>query len=490
MQRILAGLQPEKFFTYFEDISQIPRSSYNEKQVSDYVVDFAKARGLEVYQDRLWNVIINKPATPGYENRKGILLQGHLDMVCVSDEGVTHDFSKDPIRLVVDGDWICADGTTLGADNGTGIAMMLMLLDDETAAHPALQCIFTSSEETGMEGASNLDPRKLQGSYLINLDGGGFDEMLQSSAGTSNHTYRIPRQLHPVENAESKVAYRLVLGGMTSGHSGVLAHKCMGNAIQVLGSFLNEIAENLPMELSSIRGGQKTNAIAKQAEAEILIPADRAAAAEALFVQLADTLHREYSATDPETFLHVASIPVPAQCCSDAARGKILAFLDLLFDGTYRFMTPEKAMAKTSCNIGILSETETELVAQCLMRSNSDFFHKELARKSHRMAAALGIDHQVSGQSPAWEFDAESTLVSKVIALYQQELGFTPEITMAHGGLEIGVLVGLAKAAGRKLEAINMGVESSGAHTTAERMRISAVGKTYDWLKKILISLD
>lgn len=490
MQRVLSGLQPEKFFTYFEDISRIPRSSYEEKAVSDYVVAFAKEHNLEVYQDEVWNVIINKPATPGYEDRKGIILQGHLDMVCVADEGVVHDFSKDPIELMVDGEWVTANGTTLGADNGTAIAMMLMLLDEDTVPHPAIQCIFTTTEEIGMEGVAKLDGSKLQGSYLINLDGGGYRKLLLSSAGASNHLFKIERELHAVEDAENKQAYRITVGGMTSGHSGGMANKCMGNAIQILGSFLNVIADAVPMELANVVGGLKMNAIAKQAEAEIIVPADCTEKLETLLTELTETLRREYSLTDPNAFMKSEKIEMPAACCSTEAQEKILAFLDLLFDGTYRFMTPEKAMAKTSCNIGVLSNIGTQVVADCLMRSNSDFFHQELGRKTDRMAKLLGIEHVIKNDAPAWEYDPESSLVKLLMAFYQKELGETPEIVMTHGGMEPGSIIGLGKSVGKKIEAMNMGVKSEGAHTTAERMNIPAVAETYEWLKKILINLD
>lgn len=490
MERILAGLKPEKFFTFFEDISRIPRSSYEEKTVSDYVVQFAKERNLEVYQDPVWNVVINKPATIGYENRKGIILQGHLDMVCVADEGVVHDFSKDPIELIEDGDWIKARGTTLGADNGTAVAMMLMLLDEDTVPHPAIQCIFTTTEEIGMEGVAKLNPKLLRGNYLINLDGGSCDKLLLSSAGASNHLFKINRELQPVNEPEKKQAYHITIAGLTGGHSGSLAHKCMGNAIQIMGSFLNVLADTLPIELVSVTGGLKMNAIAKAAEAVIVVNKEDNERAETVLKELSYVLHAEYGATDPNAFQKYEVVPVPAECCSSAAAKKILAFLDLLFDGTYRFMNSEKSMAKTSCNIGVLSNFGDQVVADCLMRSNSDFFHTELERKIHRLSMLLGVEHVKKNHAPAWEYDPESSLVKHIMALYEQERGIVPEVIMTHGGMEPGSIIGLGKSVGLKIEAMNMGVKSEGAHTTSEKMCISSVEETYEWLKKVLISLD
>lgn len=490
MERVLSGLQPEKYFYYFEEISRIPRSSYKEKAVSDYIVDFARKRGLKVVQDDAWNVLISKPATPGYENRKGIMLQGHLDMVCVKDDGVEHDFDTDPLELYIDGDWVKAKGTTLGADNGTAVAMMLMILDSDDVEHPALQCIFTTGEEIGLEGASKLDPNLFEGDYLINMDGGGFEKLLLSSAGASNHIFRIDRELKAIDGAEDKAAYRLTLSGLTSGHSGGLAHKCMGNAIKIMGDVLNDLNTAVACELADYTGGSKMNAIAKTSQAVIVVAKADAEKTEALLAELGETLRKEYRLTDPELTFAAEQVPVPAQGYSEAAKEKVLAFIDLLFDGTYKFMTEEKDMAKTSNNIGILSNIDGKVVADCLMRSNSDYHHEQLLRKTDRIAKLLDIDHEVKNHFPAWEYDPESSLVQKLNAIYQKEMGYTPEVVMTHGGMEPGTIVGLAKGIGKKVEAMNMGVACEGAHTTAEKMNIPAVQKTFDWLKKILVSLD
>lgn len=490
MERVLAGLKPEKYFYYFEEISRIPRSSYQEKAVSDYIVDFARKRGLKVVQDEAWNVLISKPATPGYENRKGIMLQGHLDMVCVKDDGVEHDFEKDPLELYIDGDWVKARGTTLGADNGTAVAMMLMILDSDDVEHPALQCIFTTSEEIGLEGASRLDPHLFEGDYLINMDGGGFEKLLLSSAGASNHIFTIDRELTEIAAAAEKTAYRLALSGLTSGHSGGLAHKCMGNAIMIMGDVLNDLNLAVEYELADFTGGSKMNAIAKAAQAVVAVKKEDADKAKELLTALGETLKKEYRVTDPELCFAIEEIPVPAQRYSAAAKEKVLAFTDLLFNGTYKFMTEEKDMAKTSNNIGILSDIDGNVVADCLMRSNSDYQHDQLLRKTDRMAQLLGIGHEVKNHFPAWEYDPESGLVKQLNRIYQKELGYTPDVVMTHGGMEPGTIVGLAKSIGKKVEAMNMGVACQGAHTTAEKMNIPAVQETFDWLKKILVSLD
>ncbi len=491
MDRVLAGLKPEKYFYYFEEISRIPRSSGEEKAVSDYVVNFAQERGLKVYQDEAWNVYISKPATPGYENRKGIMLQGHLDMVCVKDDGVEHDFSKDPIELVIDGDWVKANGTTLGADNGTAVAMMLMILDSDDVEHPALQCIFTTEEEVGLIGASRLHPEKFEGDYLINLDGGSFDNLLLASAGNSNHLFDVPVTETAVTEPETKKGMHVAVKLMAGGHSGGLAHNCQGNAIKVLADLLCDLYEEVPFELVGITGGDKINAIAVSASADIVYPAAQEETVKKLLAEYAHEAKREYASTDPDMTVEMTEIDVPA-CVYDKTSGETaLTFLEMLFDGTYRYMdNKKKDMAKTSCNIGILRRNGDYLHADCLMRSNSDYVHRQLMRKMEKLGKLLNIKHVVSVYSGAWEYDPESSLVTKLNQLYQQEFNYTPEVVMTHGGMEPGTIIGLGKSIGKKIEAMNMGVKSSGAHTTAEKMCISAVQKTYDWLKIVMRSLD
>ena len=490
MKYILEGIEPQKYFQYFEEISRIPRSSCQEKAISDYVMNFADEHGLKAVQDDWGNVVIWKGATPGFENRKTIMLQGHMDMVCVADEGVCHDFSKDPIELYVDGDWVKAKGTTLGADNGSAIAMMLMILDAEDVEHPAIQCIFTVQEEIGLLGASHLDGTLLEGSYLINLDGGGEENLLLSSAGASHQIYRMKKEMVPVESAEDKVAYDMILTGMTSGHSGGRIHECMGNAIKIMADILNDMDEEIGIEVSDYVGGLKMNAIAKTSEAIIVVKAGKTNQVDAFAKEMRENLRREYSDTDPDISFTLKQIPVPEMVYSKDTQKKILTFMDLMFDGTYKFMDKEKSMAKTSVNIGVLSNEGDELVGGALMRSNSNYLIKELERKAARLADCFGVQFDVLCRFGAWEYDAESSLVKQLTVLFEEHYGHAPEIMSTHGGMEPGVLIDQARSAGRKVEAMNMGVRSDGAHTTSEKMSITGVTEAYEWLKKILTGLD
>lgn len=488
MEYILKDLEPKKCFFYFEEISRIPRSSFEEEAIAKYVMDFAAARNLKAYEDAAHNVYVSKPATPGYENRKPVMMQAHMDMVCVKDPGVEHDFSKDPIDLVIDGEWVTANGTTLGADNGSGVAMMLALLDSDDVPHPAIQCLFTTAEEVGLVGASHLEADKFEADYLINLDGGNISKLLTTSAGTSNHIYTLDEEQHPL-CADGKTAICISMDGLTSGHSGGMIHKGYGNAIKLVGEMLCCASAAAPFELCSFTGGVKMNAIAKDAKAVIACKSEDAAAITAELNKSGECIKKEFSRTDPDMFFTVEPCDMPAIAMSPAAQEKLISFIDLLFDGAYMFYNDEHSMAKTSCNIGILESIDGTTVATCLMRSNSNYEMDQLIRKSQRISALLGIQHEVKDRSGAWEGDG-TPLIARVAELYEKEFGEKPTFSQAHGGVEIGTILGLGEAAGRTMYAVNFGVTSEAVHTTRERMHIPGMKQGYEWLKHVLINLD
>lgn len=488
MEYILKDLEPRKCFHYFEEISRIPRSSYEEQAIAQYVMDFAAQRHLKAYEDAAHNVYVSKPATPGFENRKPVIMQAHMDMVCVSDPGVVHDFSKDPIELVIDGDWITARGTTLGADNGSGVALMLALLDSDDVPHPAIQCIFTTAEEVGLVGAAQLEPDKFEADYLINLDGGNISRLLTTSAGGSVHIYTVDEEQSPI-CADGQRALKLDVGGLTSGHSGGVVHKGFANAIKLVGEMLASLAEVVDYRLCSFTGGMKMNAIAKEATATIVCAEADAEKAVAHLTHAGECIKKEFTRTDPDMTVSVGDATVPATAMSTAAQQKLVALIDLLFDGVYMFYNDEKSMAKTSCNIGILESVDGKTVGTCLMRSNSNYEHEELIRRAKRISSLLGVQHEIRDRSSAWEGDG-TPLIEKVAALYEQEFGEKPTFTQTHGGVEIGTILGLGATVGRTMYAVNFGVTAEGAHTTRERMSITGMKQGFEWLKHVLANLD
>lgn len=488
MEYILKDLEPKKCFHYFEEISRIPRSSFEEQKVAQYVMDFAAARNLKAYMDAAYNVYISKPATPGYEGRKPVMIQAHLDMVCVKDPGVEHDFTKDPIDLIIDGEWVTANGTTLGADNGSGVAMMLALLDSDNIPHPAIQCLFTTAEEVGLVGASQLEADKFEGDYLINLDGGNISKLLTASAGTSNHIYTIDEEQQPL-CPDGLTARAIAIDGLTSGHSGGMIHKGCANSIKLMGEILCEIANVADFRLCSFTGGVKMNAIAKEANAVIAYKAEDDSKVADCISRVSGCIKKEFSRTDPDMIISSAPVEIPAIAMSPAAQAKLIDFIDLLFDGAYMFYNEEKSMAKTSCNIGILESIDGKAIATCLMRSNSNYEMDQLIRKARAVSRLLGIQHQVKDRSAAWEGDG-TPLIARVAEMYEQEFGEKPAFTQAHGGVEIGTILGLAAAAGKTVHAVNFGATSEAVHTTRERLHIPSMQQGYAWLQHVLANLD
>ncbi|MBR3843195.1 MAG: beta-Ala-His dipeptidase [Christensenellaceae bacterium] len=491
MDYVLKDLEPKKMWRFFEELTRIPHGSYNEKQLSDWLVNFAKERGLKVKQDAAMNVLISKPATPGMENKKTIMIQAHMDMVCVKDEGVEHDFTKDPLPIYIDGDYVKSRGTSLGGDNGNGVSMMLTILDSDDIPHPNIQCIFTTAEEVGMTGASQLEPDCFEGEYLLNLDGGDdFTEMFLSCAGSHNDLYRFPKNAAAVANADEKVAYELFVGGINSGHSAFVIVNFGGNAIKQLGEVLSSLEEKFAIELATVKGGSKANVIAKEAKATVVVPKTEAAAFEAAVKELAAKICIEYTESDPEMFIELNPVAMPETVMEKEQTSKFIAFLDICQNGVFYFFRPEKDNPKTSSNMGILEDQGDVIMLTCMFRSNSDFLHDEYIRKLTRISKAFGVDHEVEGKSLAWEYRPDSDLVRMYSALVEKEYGVKPTHVIAHGGVEPGQIIERGKLGGKNIQAVVFGAASLDVHSTAERVYIPGYQKALDWMKKILVSLD
>ena len=303
MSRVLEGLEPKRVFYYFEEISKIPRCSYNEEKISDYLANFGRELGLETIQDKYLNVIIKKPATKGYENSPTVILQGHMDMVCEKDEGLDHDFTKDPIKLKVEGDYIKAHGTTLGADNGIAVAMALAILESKDIAHPPLEVLITSSEETGMDGAKGLDPKDLRGKILINIDAEEEGTVLVSCAGGENNKVTIPIEWEPLKEGER--VYQIKTKGLQGGHSGIDINKGRGNANKIIARILAFVKDECNIKLAKIEGGSKTNAIPRNAEALIVLKEDAEEAFFQAIEALEEQIKKELGQADPDFQLEV-----------------------------------------------------------------------------------------------------------------------------------------------------------------------------------------
>ncbi len=490
MPGVFDGFAPESVYRFFEEIARVPRDSFHEKKISDWLVNFAAERGIDCVRDECWNVVMSVPATPGYEGRKKIILQGHMDMVCVADAGVEHDFENDPIELARDGDYVRAVGTTLGADDGSALALMLAVLDDKNAPHPALQCVFTAAEEVGMIGAMELDASLLDGDYMIGLDYSRNTGVLVSGAGCREAEIALDMGREACF-AEGRKAFALTVSGLRGGHSGVQIILGRACAIRVMGEALSALTERFgSLSVHSFTGGEKANSIAAASRAVVSVRESDAAGLTESVRTLDARLRAEYEPVDPGLTLAVVPTDVPALRCARGAVKSLLSLLDLLPSGAQNYLDAERTLVKSSANFGTLREENGSFALRPFFRSNSEYQMDQLSRRIRVAAERCGASCAFKNRSPAWEFDPRSPLNSKVQDIWERTRGFRPPLVIVHGGVEPGIFIEKMARRGRRLEAVNIGPNTRDAHSTRERMEIATLGQTYELLSALLRDLD
>jgi len=486
---ILSNYEPKRVLHHFETISQIPRGSGNEKAVSDYIANFAKGLGLDCVQDARNNLIITKPGTQGYENNDPIILQGHLDMVCEKNAGTVHDFTKDPIKLYVDGDFIKAKGTTLGADNGIAVALCMALLESGDLSHPPLEVVLTTDEETGMSGAYNLDASTLKGRKMINLDAGRQGGFTAGSAAGITAEYELPAMWEPLGTRTQ--AYTVTVKGLVGGHSGGDITKERGNAIRILGILLNAMDEVADIRITSIEGGMKVNAIPREANAVIVVdPANEAKLQEA-FDKCKPMLKEFFRVADPG--LDVALLPVSATA-SEAemtnpqrvvGNKALIPSLLLMPSGVQCMSRDIDGLVAASCNMGVLEVCDDMIKISCMPRGASDEHAILVEKKIDALAKLAGANARFIQRSPAWAFNPESKILKMVVAHYEAKHNHKPEITAIHGGLECGLFIEKIKG----LDIVAFGPNMYDLHTPDERLSISSTKWMWGFLCEVLAKL-
>ena len=489
MKRILEDLKPEKLFYYFEKISNIPRNSGEEQKVSDYLMKFAADHGWEAKRDKMLNTVIDIPATPGYEDRTKLILQGHMDMICVKEPGVEHDFTKDPISLAYDDEWIYANGTTLGADDGKAIALILALLDDGTVKHPPMQALFTSSEEVGLTGANNIDATMLDGRYLIGLDYSSDDNILVSCAGSSEHLLTFEACKNAVANKEQKKALSINIGGLTSGHGGGDIHRYRANGIRLICEIICTLQEKYAVDVATISGGSKMNVIPATGNAVIVFSASDADMINILLERLKSTLKTEYQYTDPNLSLEWNPVDVPNDCYEQSTIQSVLDCVDILPLGLFNYLDKDHKFSKSSCNMGVLCEQNGKIEISEMVRGNSNYQHAQVIRRIHRAAIRCGAEHKQASYTPAWEVRDNSSLANQVADIWENLRGIRPEFNIIHATVEGGIFIEKMAALGKELDVINLGVKTPNVHTTKEKMSISSLVGTYELLRSVLENL-
>lgn len=473
---VLDQLEPKNVFRFFEQMCAIPHGSYNTKAVSDWCVAFAKERGLEHYQDEMNNVILIKEASAGYEEAQSVILQGHLDMVCEKAPGCEQDMAREGLDLAVEGDYIYAEGTTLGGDDGIAVAMALAALDDESLPHPRLEVILTTEEEVGMDGAMALDVSPIRGRKLLNLDSEAEGVFTVSCAGGSMAACGLPVARAPFGGD----ILRVRVAGLTGGHSGAEIHKGRANANMLLGRLLRAMAAETELRLVSADGGLKDNAIPVAAEA--VVAAEDGRKAKAAAERMAACFQTEYRRSDPMLTVTAEEAAAAWQPMDASSTERTVCLLACAPNGVQTMSQDIHGLVQTSLNLGILKTGENAVTASFCIRSSVDSEKEMLKDRLACLLAQLGGGVSFSGEYPGWAYRPDSPLRELMTEVYREQYGREPKVEAIHAGLECGLLAG--KLPG--LDCVSIGPDLLEIHTPREKMSISSVQRVWAFVREVL----
>ncbi|WP_300408747.1 aminoacyl-histidine dipeptidase [Lagierella sp.] len=474
---MLENYEPKEVLYWFEELTKIPRCSKHEEKVSEFVLNFAKERNLEAKRDKLYNVIIKKPATKGLEDTPTVILQGHMDMVCEKTEDSDHDFSKDPLKLKVEDGWLMADKTTLGADDGIAVAYCLALLDSKDIPHPNLEVLLTTQEELGMDGAAAVKQEDLEGKYLLNIDGEVEGDLLVGCAGAM--TITSTRKLK-FKQSNLDRTYSLVISGLTGGHSGQEIEKFRGNSIKLIARILQGI-DNL--ELVSLEGGSKHNAIPSYSKA-ILLAEDKA---KAEVEKRMSEISLEHKETDPNLKIELKEIEEKHETVWDEeSQRHVLKALVAIPDGVIYMDYAFPGLVQTSISNGVLTQDESTLKLVALLRSSVLSSLVEIRNSYGIIMNEFKFDVTDDGGYPAWEYDPDSKLREVAIQVYEEMYHESPNVHTIHCGLECGIL----KKSLTKTDMITFGPQMYDIHTPKERIDLESVDRIWEYTKRLLLEIS
>ncbi|MCR5509059.1 MAG: aminoacyl-histidine dipeptidase [Lachnospiraceae bacterium] len=478
---VLEGLKPEKVFHFFEEICSIPHGSGNTGAIAGYCKDFADKRGLYCVKDDYNNVLIKKNASKGREKCEPLMLQGHLDMVCEKnfDSDPRFDFSKDPLRLSVMDDYIYAKGTTLGGDDGIAVAYMLAILDDDKISHPALECLFTSDEETGMIGMTNFDASSIKATRMINIDNEREGEILVSSAGGRKVKCHIPVRYI----SGSGLSYDIIICGLLGGHSGSEIDKYRGNANLLMGRLLHYLSSRVKYELYYLKGGLQDNAIPREAKASVIIDPKDAAVFEDAITGFEMTVINEYRGIENNITIYCeAGETVNERVLSDKTKERVIFLLMTIPDGITK-MCPESAnIVQTSSNAGIMRLRDDYFSLIISIRSSISSEKEALSDKIRYLTETIGGEYIIESDYPAWEYSENSGLRDMVVKVYKELFGRDPHVTSIHAGLECGIIFDKVKG----MDIVSIGPDIDDIHTPKEKLSISSTERTWRLLLRIM----
>ena len=480
MSQTLKDLQPQILWKHFSALCAIPRPSKKEGKAAEFVKAFAIAQGLDYTVDAVGNVVIRKPATPGMEDRPGVVLQAHLDMVPQKNSDVQHDFENDPIDVYVDGDWVRARGTTLGADNGMGCAAAMAILCDKTLEHGPIEVLVTVDEETGMTGAFGLKPGFLKGDILINLDSEDEGELYVGCAGGMDANFEME---YNVKTTPSGVkGYEIAVTGLKGGHSGMDIVLGRANANKVLMRLLKKAIENCNIHIADINGGSLRNAIPREAFAKLAVPENKTQEFEKLMKDLSDAIAKEFSGTEPEFSIAWKQIDTPKEVMGTECQMKAVNLVLAIPNGVLRMSDSMEGLVETSTNLAIVKTEKGTLSIANLMRSSVESAKVALGDKMCAIAELANVDIELKGGYPGWKPNLQSPILKTMLKVYENKYGKVPEIKAIHAGLECG-LFGTAYP---NWDMISCGPTIRSPHSPDERVNIESVGKFWDFLVETL----
>lgn len=480
MSKDILNLEPKSLWKHFYSLTQIPRPSKHEEQVQQFVVKFGKDLGLETILDEVGNVIIRKPATKGMENRKGVILQGHLDMVPQKNSDKVHDFTKDPIDAVIDGEWVKATGTTLGGDNGMGVAAAMAILESKDLQHGPVEALFTCDEETGMTGAFGIKAGILKGDILMNLDSEDEGELYIGCAGGTNGNIKFTYSEALVSSNVS--AFKLNVTGLKGGHSGVDIHLGRGNSNKVLNRLMWYAFKNFGLRLSAIDGGSLRNAIPRESFAVITIPNDKKDAFLKYVAEYTAVVRKELSAVEPDLKIEAVPSDLPKALIDEKTQKNLLNAIYGCPNGVIRMSNEMEGLVETSTNLAIVKSENGIIKIQCLLRSSVDSAKQDLENAMQSVFELAGAEVVFDGQYPGWKPNPASPILKAMQNIYQKKYGKVPEIKAIHAGLECGLLGGVYP----HWDMISFGPTIRYPHSPDEKVNIKTVQLFWDFLVETL----
>ncbi|WP_338731075.1 aminoacyl-histidine dipeptidase [Mangrovimonas cancribranchiae] len=480
MNSEIRALEPKALWNKFADLNAIPRPSKKEEQVIAFMKKFGEELGLETLVDKVGNVIIRKPATTGMEDRQTVVMQSHLDMVCQKNNDTQFDFDTQGIEMYVDGDWVKAKGTTLGADNGLGVATIMAILESNNIEHPAIEALFTIDEETGMTGAMGLEGGILAGDILLNLDTEEDDEIGVGCAGgvdvTATRTYKVE------ETPETKTGFEVTVKGLQGGHSGMQIHEGLGNANKIMNRLLFDGFENFGLRISEINGGGLRNAIPRESKAIVAIDTIHENAFVMELAQLAQTIKSEYKTMEPDLDVIVSKCDTPETIMELGVQEGFTRAIYAAINGVYRMSADIPNLVETSNNIANVTVKNGEIKVGCLTRSSVESSKWDLANTLRATFELTGCEVEFSGDYPGWKPNMDSPILKVLESLYIEMNNEKPHVAACHAGLECGIL-------GQnypEMDMISFGPNIKGAHSPDERAQISSAQKYWKYVLEIL----